>query len=150
MVACKKCKALIIIIIPPPALHSISLLIDLKCEWSLIRHIIVKKHCVTIYGIRTLPPGQLHTRIITPMKLPQDNYPELFAPRHLLLNNSPWTTLPRQLTPMKFPSGQLPPTDNYPWIFSPWTISPRLIDPNEIPPQGNFPLDFCPRPFFLK
>ena len=38
LVAYKKCKALIIIIIPPLALYNINLLTDLNFEWRKIRH----------------------------------------------------------------------------------------------------------------
>ena len=89
LVACKKCKALIIIIISPLALYNINLLTDLNWKWRQIRHATVKKHCVMIYGIRIFPPGQFTHDIppgqLTPGRLfplesyswifPQDNLP---------------------------------------------------------------------------
>ena len=55
LVAYKKCKALIIMIIPILALYNINLLTELNWEWRQIRHASVKKYCVIIYGIRTFP-----------------------------------------------------------------------------------------------
>ena len=80
MVAYKKRKALIIIIIPILALYNMNLLTELNWEWRQIRHVTVKKYCVIIYGIRTFP-----------------------------LDISPWPANPGQLPPTKFSPRKLPP-----------------------------------------
>ena len=52
----KKCKALIIIIMPPLALYNINLPMNLNWEWRQIKHVIVKQHYIMIYGIYTFSP----------------------------------------------------------------------------------------------
>ena len=97
LVACKKCKALIIIIISPLALYNINLLTELNWKWRQIRHATVKKHCVMICGNQIFPPGHL-----SPMTFPQGNWPpDNFFPRKIVLDISPWTTTPRTTSPYK-------------------------------------------------
>ena len=60
----KKYKALIIIIIPTLVLYNINLLTKLNWEWRQLKQVIVKKHCVMIYGVQAFPPGQLPDQTI--------------------------------------------------------------------------------------
>ena len=143
LVACKKCKALIIIIIPILALHNISLLTELNWERKQIRHATVKKYCVIIYGIWTFLPRQLPLGQLLPMKFLEDNWTSDFSPGKLPLDIFPWTTSPHKILPKKITL----------WTFALWIIS--LLDNYPLdnwPPwnflQGNFPLDFWPRTFF--
>ena len=69
LVAYKKCKALIIMIIPILALYNINLLAELNWEWRQIRHATVKKTLrYNLWYPRQLPLGQL-----LPMKFLQGN-----------------------------------------------------------------------------
>ena len=99
LVAYKKCKALIITIIPILALYNINLLTELNWEWRQIRHATVKNHCVIIYGIRTFPPGQLPLGQLIPMKFLQGNWTPDFSPGKLPLDISPWTSTPWTTSP---------------------------------------------------
>ena len=130
---------------------------------------IVKKHCLMIYGIRTFPPGQLPTRtIVPPWNSPHDKYPLTFSTGKLPLNNPPAQLPPRQLPPMKFPPEQLSlrllpprqlarnifPLDNYSLTinlleFPPGQLTPGLLPPNEHfflnnSSLSNYPLTTCP------
>ena len=75
LVAYKKCKALIIIIIPILALYNINLLTELNWEWRQIKHTTVKKYCVICcimvsgYFPWIFPPGQLPPQTTPPYKI---------------------------------------------------------------------------------
>ena len=99
LVAYKKCKALIIMIIPILALYNINLLTELNWELRQIRHATIKKHCVIIYGILTFPPGQLPLGQLLPMKFLQGNWTPDFSPGKLPLDIPPWTTTLRTTSP---------------------------------------------------
>ena len=63
------------------------------------------------------------------------------------LNNSPWTTTPRQLPPIKFSSRTIThpdfiPLDNYPWIVSPWPVTLMKF------PTGQFSPELLPLELF--
>ena len=84
LVAYKKCKALIFIIIPVLALYNINLLTELDWEWRQIRYANVKKYCVIImvsgyfpwiFSSGQQPPGQLPPIKFSPRKLPSGLLP---------------------------------------------------------------------------
>ena len=83
-------------------------------------NVIVKKHCIMIYGIRTFPPTITpFPRIVIPQEIPPAQLPP----------DSPQENYRRTIPP-----GQLPPQ-----TISPYEIPPRTIThPRTFPPE-NYP-----------